>query len=48
MSATLQGTRNGIEAAWAPGAFSGVAESIAAKDLTNLYRTSCFFREEDR
>jgi phytoene synthase len=51
MSATLQGTRNGIEAAWAPGALAGadgVAESVAAKDLTNLYRTSCYFRDKER
>lgn len=38
-------------AVWAPGALSGadgVAESIAAKDLNNLYRTSCHLRNEDR
>ena len=40
-----------VEAVWTPGALSGahgVAESIAAKDLTNLYRTSCFFRDKER
>ncbi len=40
-----------VEAVWAPGVLSGanaVAESIAAKDLTNLYRTSCYFRDKER
>lgn len=40
-----------VEAVWAPGVLSGadaVAESIAANDLTNLYRTSCFFRDRER
>ena len=36
---------------WTPGSLAGadgVAESIAAKDLNNLYRTSCFFADADR
>lgn len=36
---------------WTPGSLTGaggVAESIAAKDLNNLYRTSCFFADADR
>ncbi len=36
---------------WSPGSLSGVdavAEAVAAKDLNNLYRTSCFFLDEDR
>ena len=36
---------------WTPGSLvgaDGVAEAIAAKDLNNLYRTSCFFTDADR
>ncbi len=40
-----------VAAVWAPGVLSGgdaVVESIAAKDLTNLYRTSCYLRDKER
>lgn len=40
-----------IQPVWAPGALlgaDGVAEAIAAKDFTNLYRTSCYFRDKER
>jgi phytoene synthase len=51
MSGTLQGANTAVAVVWAPGALSGpngVAESIAARDLTNLYRTSCYFRDKER
>jgi phytoene synthase len=47
----VRGADTAIEAVWAPGALSGadgVVESIAAKDLNNLYRTSCYFRDKKR
>jgi phytoene synthase len=47
----VQGVSTTVDAAWAPGALSGasgVAESVAAKDLNNLYRTSCYFRDIER
>lgn len=37
--------------AWGPGSLSGpwaLAESIAARDLNNLYRTSCYFADGER
>ena len=40
-----------IQPVWTPGTLSGsagVAEAIAAKDFTNLYRTSCYFRDKER
>ncbi len=40
-----------IKQAWGPGSLSGlyaIAEEIAAKDLNNLYRTSCFFIDPNR
>jgi len=36
---------------WTPGSLRGdygIAESIAARDRNNLYRASCYFREEER
>ena len=40
-----------IKLAWGPGSLSGlyaIVEEIAAKDLNNLYRTSCFFADPNR
>lgn len=40
-----------VRVVWGPGTLSGadgVAESIASKDLNNLYRTSCYLRDKDR
>ncbi len=40
-----------VASIWTPGSLEGVyavAESIAAKDRNNLYRASCYFREEER
>ncbi len=47
----MQGGNTVVAAVWAPGVLSGadaVAESVAAKDLTNLYRTSCYIRDKER
>ncbi len=40
-----------LQPTWSPGSLSGdlaIAERIAARDLNNLYLTSCFFRERER
>jgi phytoene/squalene synthetase len=40
-----------LASVWTPGSLDGVyavAESVAAKDRNNLYRASCYFREEER
>ena len=40
-----------IKQVWGPGSLSGlyaIVEEIAAKDLNNLYRTSCFFADPNR
>jgi phytoene synthase len=40
-----------VTSVWTPGSLTGVywiAESIAAKDRNNLYRASCYLREEER
>ena len=40
-----------VPSVWTPDSPTGVygvAESIAAKNRSNLYRTSCYLREEDR
>lgn len=40
-----------LQPTWSPGSLEGdlaVAERIAARDLNNLYLTSCFFRERER
>ena len=42
---------NNIKQIWSPGSLSGLyttSEEIAAKDLNNLYRTSCFFADPNR
>lgn len=47
----MQGVNTTVDVTWAPGTLSGssgVAEAIAAKDLNNLYRTSCYFRDIER
>ena len=40
-----------LQPTWSPGSLAGelaVAERIAARDLNNLYQTSCFFHERER
>jgi phytoene synthase len=40
-----------LNSMWGPGTLEGadaIAESVAAKDLNNLYRTSCFFVDQER
>lgn len=40
-----------IRKMWQPGSLQGadgVAEAVAAKDLNNLYRTSCYFADSER
>lgn len=49
-SAVVPGNKS-IKQVWKPGSLQGadaVAETVAAKDLNNLYRTSCFFADAER
>jgi len=49
-SAVVPGNES-IKQVWKPGSLQGVdavVESVAAKDLNNLYRTSCFFSDAER
>ena len=47
----MEFTRGPIQKVWTPGSLSGadaIAEAVAAKGKSNLYRTSCYFKDRER